>query len=86
VSRRKANYFLERKPGELHAEAIGRWHETAAGQAGAASSGEQAEYDDPALGMLVDIRLSRGSESTHFSFAPLGEPLLQTLVTLRRQE
>ena len=41
---------------------------------------------DAAPGPLFDIRLSRGSESTHFSFAPLGEPLSQTLVTLRRQQ
>ena len=77
---------LERKPGELHAEAIGRWHEAASPPAGAVSGDEQAYYDDDAgPGTLFDVRLSRGSESTRFSFAPLGEPLSQTLLTLRRE-
>jgi tetratricopeptide (TPR) repeat protein len=78
--------IIERKPGQLHAEAVGRWRETAAEQAGAPASGEQVENDDAAPGMLFDIRLSRGGESTRFSFAPLSEPMAQTLVTLRRQQ
>jgi tetratricopeptide (TPR) repeat protein len=77
---------LQRQPGELHAEAIARWHQVGSGEGGAAAAeNDDAGHDDATPGALVDIRLKRGAETTRFSFAPLAQPLTQTLVTLRRQ-
>ena len=76
---------LERRAGELHAEAIARWRENDAAQAGAAAEAEPPGQSDAAPGQLVDLRLTRGAESTRLSFAPLDQPLAQTLVTLRRE-
>jgi len=76
---------LERQAGELHAEAIARWRENDSAQAGAAAEAEPPGQGDAAPGQLVDLRLTRGAESTRLSFAPLDQPLAQTLVTLRRE-
>jgi tetratricopeptide (TPR) repeat protein len=81
---------ISRSADALHAEAVLRFRRGApAAQGGAPSDDDVAVSSEgleeaTAIG-LFDIRLNRGAEATRFSFAPLGQPLSPTLVTLRRR-
>jgi tetratricopeptide (TPR) repeat protein len=81
---------IERSADSLHAEAVLRFRQGAAGAQAGAGPDAEGQRDDEQLGEasamgLFDIRLNRGAEATRFSFAPLGQPLSPTFVTLRRR-
>jgi tetratricopeptide (TPR) repeat protein len=81
---------IERSADSLHAEAVLRFRQGAGAGPGNAGPEAEGELDGAELGEasamgLFEIRLNRGAEATRFSFAPLGQPLSPTLVTLRRR-
>jgi tetratricopeptide (TPR) repeat protein len=75
---------IEQRSQFLHAEAGLFFREAATGEAADEDVAPPLDASGPVE--LFDVRLTRGSDATRLSYAPLDKPLSAMRVTLRRQE